>query len=406
MNYIRRFLFISVSLLASFGWAQSKCEYALLGDDPSSKYETTKKYIGNEFDLLLNDNNMAMIDKVINRGEPITEKNKETFKKLLSDLKIVDAAQKKEAEAFLKRSLSDEEAIALKLARGLGRTEAGKDELKLAFSGNYTEEQIDRKDRILELAGFSFEERVALVGNKFVDDILTKYTAENLLWDNATETPEQAVAMNKEVITQMDEVASKNTATQGKLNSLDEKQATALYEAVTRHPVARILKLRKYDPESKMGFCFGRAMTSHLEALQSNVDRESIRKVFVVGAMKAIVGDIIWQFHVATAVKRTDGGWWVIDPFFGKVVTLEKWYEKMYKQDTKGTLRLYVTEAPRMGATGSQRYQRAHLMMDYYNGYFKDLIKHYRMKAHDELPAKSVWIKMFDWLLSVLHIGI
>lgn len=406
MNFLRHTLLaILPILLAGSVHAAERCEFALLGDDASSYLESSRAFIGNEFNLVLNDVNMAFIDKTVNRGVEITPQARAQFQTILKDLKIADSKLTKDVSTLLERTLTEEQATALKLARALGRTEKGENESLKAFSGNYTELQLERKDRILDLAGFSFEERAAIVGNKFVEDVLTKYTAENLIWDNTAKTPEEAVAMNNEVIKQMD--AESAAEYSGKrINAIDKKTARNLYEEVTRHPVARLLKVNKYDPEHKMGFCFGRAMTSHLEALHMGLDKNSIRKVFVAGSMKAIVGDIIWQFHVATAVKSSDGGWWVIDPFVGKPVKLDQWYAKMYKQDTKGTLRLYVTEASRLGATDGAHYNRAHLMEDYYNNYFKDLIQYYRLKAKNELPKKSLWIKVFDWTLSVLRIGI
>ncbi|QDK38554.1 protein-glutamine glutaminase family protein [Bdellovibrio sp. NC01] len=392
-------------LVAGAVSAAERCEFALLGEEPSSYLEPSRSFIGNEFNLVLNDFNMAFIDKVVNRGAEITPEARAQFQAILKDLEIADLKLSKDVTSLLGRTLTKEQATALKLARALGRTEKGENKNLSAFSGNYTELQLERKDRILDLAGFSFEERAAIVGNKFVEDILTKYTAENLIWDNTAKTPEEAVAMNNEVLKQMN-AESAATYSGKKINALDKQTVRKLYEEVTRHPVARLLKVNKYDPDHKMGFCFGRAMTAHLEALYMGIDKNSIRKVFVAGSMKAIVGDIIWQFHVATAVKSSDGGWWVIDPFVGKPVKLDQWYAKMYKQDTKGTLRLYVTEASRLGATDGARYNRAHLMEEYYNNYFKDLIQYYRLKANNELPKKSVWIKIFDWTLSVLRIGI
>ncbi|MFM6929667.1 MAG: hypothetical protein ACKOX6_14460 [Bdellovibrio sp.] len=388
----------------SSAFAAEKCEY-LFSDGPTAYYETSHKFIGNEFNLLLNEPSMALFDRVVNKQSELNLADQKAFFDLLHDLGIQDKHQTRQAEALLSRKLSLEEATALRVARGLGRTEKGLREDLLAYSGNYTKDQLARKDRVLELAGFSLEDRMALQGNKLVDDILTRYTADNLIWDNVSEKPAQAVAMNREVLKQMKDLAEAKPQGTRKAN-LDAKEAKALYEEVTRHPVARLLNVKKYDPNSQMGFCFGRAMTAHLEALSRGVAKESIRKVYVVGAMKALVGDIVWQFHVATAVKSSDGGWWVIDPFFGKAVKLEQWYDRMYSHDTKGTLRLYVTDSNRLGATSGGGYRKGHLMMDFYNGYFKDLFKYYSLKAKNEVPKKPIYMKVFDWTLSMINLGI
>jgi hypothetical protein len=388
----------------SWAFAAEKCEY-IFSSEPSQYYQSTHKFIGNEFNLLLNDANMQLFDRIVNKQGDYTLADQQAFAVMLRDLAVHDKNQKRQAEVVLGRKLSLEEATALRIARGLGRTEKGVKEDLLAYSGNYTADQIARKDRILELTGFSLEDRMALQGNKLVDDILTRYTADNFIWDNISETPAQAVAMNREVMDQMNALSLQESKN-GRISAISAKEAKGLYEEVTRHPVARLLNVKKYDPDSAMGFCFGRAMTAHFEALRMGIAKDSIRKVYVVGQMKALVGDIIWQFHVATAVKGADGGWWVIDPFFGKVVKLEKWYERMYSHDTKGTLRLYVTDANRLGATSGGLYEKSHLMMDFYNGYFKDLFKYYDLKAKNQVPKKPLHIKIMDWALSVINLGI
>lgn len=384
--------------------AAGMCEH-IFTNEPSTYYQSSRQFIGSEFNLVLNDVNMALFDRLVNKQSDYTLADQKAFSQLLRDLAFSDTNQKRQAEIVLDRNISLEEATALRVARALGRTENGKKEDLLAYSGNYTSDQIARKDRILELTGFSLAERLALQGNKLVDDILTRYTAENLIWDNISKTPGQAVAMNREVMAQMNAL-SLQSSKDGAKSGLKAKEAKALYEEVTRHPIARLMNVKKYDPDSAMGFCFGRAMTAHFEALRMGVAKESIRKVYVVGAMKALVGDIVWQFHVATAIKGTDGGWWVIDPFFGKVVKLEKWYERMYSHDKNGTLRLYVSDANRLGATSGGHYDKSHLMMDFYNGYFKDLFNYYDLKAKNQIPAKPLQIKAMDWALSVINLGI
>lgn len=404
MAIFKVFMTSLILIGTSSAYAADKCEY-IFSSEPSKYYHSTHKFIGNEFNLLLNDANMMLFDRIVNKQGDYTVYDQRAFSAMLRDLAVNDPTQTRQAEILLDRKLSFEEATALRIARGLGRTEKGQKEELLAYSGNYTADQIARKDRVLELAGFSLEDRMALQGNRLVDDILTRYTADNFIWDNISETPDQAVAMNREVIDQMN-ILSRQESKNGLRSSINAKEAKSLYEEVTRHPVARLLNVKKYDPDSAMGFCFGRAMTAHFEALNMGIAKESIRKVYVVGQMKALVGDIIWQFHVATAVKGSDGGWWVIDPFFGKVVKLEKWYERMYSHDTKGTLRLYVTDANRLGATSGGLYDKSHLMMDFYNGYFKDLFKYYDMKAKNQIPKKPLQVKVMDWALSVINLGI
>lgn len=400
----RVFLTFLPLLIAPWAGAGEKCEFVFTSPWNVSKSTSTYRYIENEFNLLLNDYNAQLINRFVNEGQPLTSNVKEDFRNLLNALELFDRDQKKSVENLIGRKISLEEAIALKLARGLGRTEPGTRAELLAFSGNYTEEQMARKDRVLELAGFSLPERIQIQANKYTEDLILKYTAEHLLYDNVIESPEQVIAMNKEVLAQM-QMESLNLPKEGK-TTIDKNEALEIYEAVTRHPIARLLNYKTYDKKRNIGFCFGRAMTAHLEARARKIHNDSIRKVFVVGDMKALMGDITWSFHVATAIKDKKGGWWVIDPFFGKVVKLEQWYEKMYKQDTKGTLRLYVTEASRFNAGKSLHYNKADLYDDFYNDYFNDLLTYYQKKAKNELPPKSAWMGLIDHILSWLRIGI
>lgn len=393
-----------VMILGSFAYGQSRCE-SIFDLGQSSAYQATRDLVENEFNRVLTDEQMTLVDRVVNTRAEYSLADQKAFFALLSKLSLHDPLLKRETELLLERKLSEQESTALQFARGLGRTEKGLLEELQAFDGNYTREQIARKDRILELAGFSFTDRVALQGNKLVNDSLTRYAAENLYADQAKVSPEQAMTMNKIVLEQMQNISRENPGT-GRKNSIDAVEAKEIYEEVTRNPITRLLNVKKYDPSGQLGFCFGRAMNSHLEALHRGVDNASIRKVYVVGQMKALVGDTVWTFHVATAVKNSKGGWWIIDPFFGKAVSIEKWYARMHKHDVDGKLRVYVTEPQRLTAGKSTRYDKEHLMSSWYNGYFKNLFEYYHQKARNELPAKPLYMKIFDKILSWIHLGI
>lgn len=98
-----------------------------------------------------------------------------------------------------------------------------------------------RKDRVLELAGLSYEERIVLIDNRLVDDVLTKYAADNLLWDNVLENPAEAVAMNRTLLEAMNR-ESRLRGESLRKHTLSRREAKSLYESVTRHPIARMLK--------------------------------------------------------------------------------------------------------------------------------------------------------------------
>jgi hypothetical protein len=391
-------LLAAVLVSGSMAAAQEKCEFALLGDAPSSMSESLKIAVGYEFNMVLNDYNVSLLDKAVNQNREITPESKENFlaiTQVLSD--HLDIKLKKTAESLLNRKLSTEQAIALQMARTVGRNENGVKESLPGYSGNYTEAQIARKDRILELAGFSMEERLSLQTGKLMDDVITKYNADNFLTDPFLKTPEQAVLMNQEVLREMSILSKERRANSKRKQALSKNEANALFNAVSKNPVARISRNYKYDPDSQLGFCFGRAMTAHLEALSQGVDKSAIRKVFVGGQMKAVGFDFNWQFHVATVVKNAEGGWWVIDPIFEAPISVEKWYSEMKKNDIDGKLRFYAAEPTRLGAVGNGKYQKFELMDDIYNGYFKELLQYYSLKTRNKLPAVSVWTKVLEW---------
>jgi len=403
-------LFILMSTLSiifsmSLASAQMSCEYALLGDAQSSRSALTKEVIANEFNLVINDANVALVDRLVNKGIEPTAAERASFKQLLGDLWLADKKLRRQVEYAIDHKVTNEQATALKLALAIGRNEIGRDYRLMGHFDNYTDVQIVRKDRVLELAGFSFEERARISSNRFLEDVLTKYAAENLVYDNVIKDPKVAVAMNEKVIAEMNVLAKQKTAKGRRLDALDAVQIDKIYEMLSRHPLAKFLNGQRFDPQGSIGFCFGRAMTAHIEAMQMNLDQNSVRKVFVVGKMRAIGSDITWQFHVATTVKNTQGGWTVIDPFVGKPTSLEAWYDYMYKQDIHGTLRLYVTDATRLGATTSGRYNKAHLMSEFYNGYFEKVLEYYQLKSKGQLSEESILNQVIDSTLPVLHTG-
>jgi len=391
-------LLATVLFLGSVGFAQEKCEFALLGDTPSSMSESLKVAIGYEFNIQLNDYNVALLDQSVNQNRTITPETKDSFLAIMQVLSgALDAKLKKSAEALLDRKLTTEQTVALQMARTVGRNENGVKESLPGYSGNYTESQITRKDRILELAGFSLEERFSLQSIKLMDDVLTKINTDNFLSDPFLETPEQASLMNQEVIREMKTLSQERRVNSKRKQALSKLEAKELYNTISNNPVARLSRNYKYDPDSQLGFCFGRAMTAHLEALSQGIDKSAIRKIFVGGQMKAVGFDFNWQYHVATVIKNVEGGWWVIDPIFEAPISIEKWYSEMKKNDIDGKLRLYATEPSRLAAVGNGKYRKFELMDDYYNGYFKDLLQYYSLKSRKKLPVKSVWTRVLEW---------
>lgn len=162
--------------------------------------------------------------------------------------------------------------------------------------------------------------------------------------------------------------------------TISKGEADELYRIVASHPVASLAVTHKYDPNnSGTGFCFGRAMTAHLEALfNMKVKNSSIRKLFAMGKLQT--GSKTWGWHVTAIIKAKEGGWWAIDPVRGSVVSAENWYKWMLDSlNPSKDLVLLHDRAMRLGPTAS-KYTLQQVNMQDYHDYFKDLLNVYKTK--------------------------
>lgn len=101
-----------------------------------------------------------------------------------------------------------------------------------------------------------------------------------------------------------------------------------VWQNIVDHPVAALCHLPEYDPAGDIGFCFGRAMAAHLEAMVQNIDEVHIKKVFTLGDFRNIEdGDKLttWHYHVTTAVRADDGRWYAIDPRMSGPIPIGAW---------------------------------------------------------------------------------
>lgn len=171
----------------------------------------------------------------------------------------------------------------------------------------------------------------------------------------------------------------------GRSGGLTLDQARELWNIVYQHPVTALPVPDKYDPQKRgIGFCFGRAMAAHLEAIWNDkfkLQNDRVRKLFVVGNLSA--GGKMWQFHVTTLVKSDQGRWWAIDPILYGPVTAEAWYVHMKKFDKDGDMLLFHDDGMIFSANGA-RYSKLNLEDPFYNNYFRDLMNYYRSKFRDK----------------------
>ncbi len=161
----------------------------------------------------------------------------------------------------------------------------------------------------------------------------------------SAETEDQLHAWYREILT-----SAKPTK-----KGLNPEERLRLFRALSRHPVANLSDetMLKYDPKNiGIGYCFGRAMTAHLLALQMGLDPEGIRKVFIVGDLRS-GPDPEWYFHVTTIVRGTDRKWYAEDSIMtpplsaaGRELPFNEWVRIVRNQwDAGKVAKLYVTES-------------------------------------------------------------
>lgn len=224
---------------------------------------------------------------------------------------------------------------------------------------------------------------ISCSGSSIVNAVILDLTGK-------VKSPEVIDSMNRTTLTELNAVQVPG-ASAGRKNQLSAEEINALYDGVSNHPVASLRFYDKYDPQNRgIGFCFGRAMTAHLEALWGQkLNNSSIRKIWAVGELQS--GGTKWRYHVSTLIKGADGNWWAIDPIMGKPMHASEWYTTMRSQyDSKQQMRIFVTEGKRFGPSEETAYRREKLNYAVFNGYFYDLLQSYRTRLKKEsLPAAN-----------------
>lgn len=209
-------------------------------------------------------------------------------------------------------------------------------------------------------------------------------------------TKENAARWNEKVLSWLDDQSKygDRASARGRIPSFSDKQIQELYQRISTNKVADYSKVRKYDPDSSIGFCFGRALNVYIEALRMGLAKESVRKVWAVGKMK--YDKIFWRYHVATIVKRSDGQWMAIDPEYYKPITVQQWHKEVKAMDVDGKLMLYTSKGNRFGPDSPEPARPGELdptscdprARDLYRGYFKDLMKLSREEAAEVMKQR------------------
>lgn len=198
-------------------------------------------------------------------------------------------------------------------------------------------------------------------------------------------SPEKIVELNNQTISDLENIQFETRDQvlenrKSRAPAITPETAQLVINSIEKNPVTTIKNYAQYNqPGIDLGFCFGRATYVHLLLLKMGVEKRAIKKVWLIGTMKA--GSINWGFHVAVAVKSTTGEWLMADSVPGKLLNIRDWVAYFAPQNKEHkNLRVYVSEPARFG-TGPGVYTRASFGLDYdvkqdwYRHYFLDLMR-------------------------------
>lgn len=215
------------------------------------------------------------------------------------------------------------------------------------------------------------------------EDLFQKYQNEISLFG---QDPKRMKALNEKLMAELNHRTVPRDPVRAPFITLE--QAEAIMAEARNHPVVGAAGRMKYDPESRMGFCFGRAAFTHLELLRRGVLKESIHKAFVVGEMHT--GSIVWRYHVTTIVRGPGGSWIAMDPIFEAPLELNEWYKRMLTFSKTGAVRLYVTHPSKIGPNGWEyNLKPGGLTHPEYNNYFMDMFKTFKSLPKDSYKNTS-----------------
>lgn len=151
-----------------------------------------------------------------------------------------------------------------------------------------------------------------------------------------------------------------------------------------RNPVVSLYQYDKYDPDNEgIGFCFGRAMFANMHLVAKGIERDHIKKAFVIGHMETPDG-ASWGWHVAT-IARTERvnakneiveDWYVVDPIVGYPMYITDWYNYMRDDfSVDGKLRIWFSEPAKFGPSQNSFYTEQYMQHSSFNDYFVDMLK-------------------------------
>jgi hypothetical protein len=167
--------------------------------------------------------------------------------------------------------------------------------------------------------------------------------------------PRELGKMNRDVLTYLRREEFPDGTWSKKKAALTLEEINQLYRKVENTPEVKQSVCGRYYGSPDYGFCQGRALVVHHRAiLDSQLNKESIRKIWAVGPMSNG-----WGHHVATLVRERSGEWYAIDPFFERPLRVDQWYSELRMRfDRNHTLRLFVTPASRFDVGRWYKYRK------------------------------------------------
>ena len=205
-----------------------------------------------------------------------------------------------------------------------------------------------------------------------------------------------------------EEIAERNakdlSAFQNAVPPLTKNRAHAIsYKALSR--VLKILKGEKYFANQaeanyerevcNIGYCFGRASFIHFILLKMGLQKESVRKIWLLGKHQLLGQEFEWDNHVATVVYTKEKGWVVVDSMYEKPQRLQDWAASQLSHSTDERARIYITTADKF-SVDLGRYDRVNLGLtlsreeDWYQHYFVDQLKFIRENSLESLGLKPL----------------
>lgn len=181
-------------------------------------------------------------------------------------------------------------------------------------------------------------------------------------------------ALNKKELNDLQLMRSPKVLDNNKVGWLTRQEAQVISDWMNSHSVISYDKITKYDPERKIGFCFGRAMAVHLELIARGVSKDAIRKVFITPSMG------LDHFHVVTVVRGPAGVWWAFE-LNSQPMPLTEWVAR-WGERVGTKMKVHITD-PSKFAGQAGKYNRLQFadgqgVDGYYRNYFLDFLKSYR----------------------------